>query len=170
MNNVIAWSKANVSGGQQRSELYTFLLTSEKVSDKWSIYPTDCFSLNKEKSRKHCVFVTASLHNARILFFKSKSVKWAFNPAWRLWGKKQISLISVVLSSVTAVAHVIFPLEWVMRNVYIQIKCLLYFPGVVYIEYRRRQQASNPWKHPSDGSDWAVSKTLVTRHQALKST
>lgn len=45
--------------------------------------------------------------------------------------------------------------------------CLLNFPGVVYIKYRRRQQLSNPWKHPCDESAWAVSKTPVIWYQVL---
>lgn len=69
MNNAIAWSKANVSGGQQKSELCTFLLTNGKVSDEWCIYLMDCFSLNEEENRIYYVFVTASLH-ARKLFLR----------------------------------------------------------------------------------------------------
>lgn len=45
--------------------------------------------------------------------------------------------------------------------------CLLNFSGVVYINYRRWQQLSNPWKHPCDESDWAVSKTQVIWYQVL---
>lgn len=44
---------------------------------------------------------------------------------------------------------------------------LLNFSGVVYINYRRRQQVSNPWKHPRDESDWALSKTQVIWYQVL---
>lgn len=44
---------------------------------------------------------------------------------------------------------------------------LLNFSGVVYIKYRRRQQLSNPWKHPCDESDWAVSKTQAIWYQVL---
>lgn len=60
VNNDIAWSKANVSGGQQRSELYIFLLTYEKVSDEGSIYLVDCFSLNKDLKSRMYYFICIS--------------------------------------------------------------------------------------------------------------
>lgn len=44
---IILTRKANVSAEQQRSELYIFLLTYEKVSDEGSIYLVNSFSLNK---------------------------------------------------------------------------------------------------------------------------
>lgn len=65
VNNATAWSKANISGGQKRFELYTFLCAY--LTDK-SIYLVDSFSLNKKKNKMYCTFVTVGLHNSRKWF------------------------------------------------------------------------------------------------------